>query len=113
MIIKKSIRAALASFLLLCFSAAVLPVDFFHDHSSERAGCSKSTEHNSCGHKLHITKKASFCFACTAHFDKHFSFHPSLEIYVQQSVIEISFEDILEEYISETILFFLRGPPSL
>ena len=113
MILKKSIRVALASFLLLCFSVAALPLDFFHNHSTEQTVCSKTLKHGSCEHKLHITQKASFCFACTAHFDKHFSLYNPAEASIIQHFIKVSSRYFVTEYTSETFYISLRGPPSI
>ncbi|MBC8053500.1 MAG: hypothetical protein H7Y13_10595 [Sphingobacteriaceae bacterium] len=112
MIRKKSIRVTLASVLLLCFSIAVLPLDIFHDHTSEQTTCGTTAKHSSCQHKLHISEKTSYCFVCTAHIDKAFDLAYSSPSSVTQSFTTLSFKLLSTDYTSETFLFFLRGPPS-
>lgn len=113
MIIKKSIRSALSIFLLLCFSVAALPLDFLHNHEAEQIGCNNYPDGNSCNHKVHVSKKDSFCFACTIHFDKTFTFSHAAQAYVQQSFIKLFVHSNVPAYVAETLLSFLRGPPSL
>lgn len=110
MIIKKSIRVALSAFLLLCFSVAAVPLDFLHNHSEEQTSC--TSKQSSCQHKFHISKKASYCFACTVHFDKNFTFSYSEKSFTDQSFIRLINIDFIAEFTTETLLSFLRGPPS-
>ena len=113
MIKKRSIRIAISLFLLICFSAVAIPVDLFHNHAEEEVVCSDYSSHGSCQHKLHLSKKASYCFACAIHFDKTF-------VGTSQSaqVSNLPVAKILTEYkvtaiVFERLLTFLRGPPSL
>lgn len=111
MIIKKSLRTAIGGFLLLCFSIAAFPLDFFHSHSLESA-CKKVEKHSTCQHKFHISKKAAFCFTCNVHFDKNFipayaSFNLGEESVFQQFLVKAS-----QLYDVQLPLTFLRGPPA-
>lgn len=112
MIIKKSIRVVLSVFLLLCFSVTAIPLDFLHDHSAEQTTCSSSLKHSTCNHKLHISKKATYCLACVVHFDKNFTFTYSVQTYLKQTFIKVFIQDSLIEQSTEALISFLRGPPS-
>lgn len=110
MIIKKSVRVAIGAFLLLCFSLAAFPLDFFHNHAAE-ISCSKNQEHGTCQHKFHIAKKASSCFVCNIHFDKnfiasqasqHFRINVESPQFLQKAVVP---------YHVTRPLSSLRGPP--
>lgn len=113
MIKKKSIRVALSAFLLLCFSATAIPLDFLHDHGVEQtSSCSSSLKHSTCHHKLHISKKATYCLACVVHFDKSFTLTYSIQAYLKQTYLKLFIQDSFIEYSAETFVSFLRGPPS-
>lgn len=112
MILNKSIRVALASFLLLCFSVVALPLDFFHNHEAEEVSCNPSSKHSTCQHKVHISKKAAYCFVCTIHFDKNFVIEsPARQFLSTASVNPVSLL-ILPFYEAAAIVPSLRGPPS-
>lgn len=110
MISKKSIRVALSAFLLLCFSVAVIPLDFLHNHAEEQSRC--SSKHVTCQHKIHISKKASYCFACTVHLDKAFTFSYPLQSFIKPSITKLLSSDCIAGCYTKVVLSFLRGPPS-
>ena len=112
MIITKSLRVGLASFLLLCFTAAALPLDFFHDHSTEQTSCSGTSKHSSCGHKVHVSKKTSFCLICAVHFDKCFDTSSPEAEYISYSFRKLLFGVCTDKTVSESTVSYLRGPPS-
>jgi len=109
MAVKGSLRIAVSAFLLLCFSAAVIPLDFLHSHSPQKT-CSDVAKYGSCQHKHHLTKK-TYCFACNAHFEKNFT-TAQLAEYAFIAPLFIQFCAIpVKDYNTKSPLSFLRGPP--
>ena len=112
--IKNSIGVALSVVLLLSFSVTLIPLDFLHNHqtSQTQVSCLKNKAHTSCTHKLHITKKADFCWACAVHFDKSFtkiSFVEKLEL---SPGISLFVNNETAGYFIERLFTGLRGPPT-
>jgi hypothetical protein len=111
MTVNKSTRSVFALLLLLCFSVAALPVDFFHSHSAEPTQCQEASKHHSCQHKVHLSKK-TYCFACTLHFDKDFAFsYDEVQVLNQPSKLSY-FAGYSAIYIFHLRQSCLRGPPS-
>ena len=111
MILNKSIRRAIAVFMLFCFSAAAFPIDFLHNHSTETT-CADILKHSTCTHKLHISKKAADCFACNAHFDKNFPLNYSKEIFISLTNTELNTVSCVECKLNCRYSYHLRGPPA-
>ena len=112
--IKKSLGISLSVILLLSFSVTLIPLDFLHNHQSAetRVPCIKDKAKSSCAHKLHIKKKADFCWACAVHFDNSFTkisfieklkLSPGLSLFINNDTVG-SFLEIL--------FTGLRGPPA-
>lgn len=110
MIIKKSVRVAIGVFLLLCFSAAAFPLDFFHNHAAE-ISCSKSQEHGTCQHKFHIAKKAASCFVCNIHFDKNFITAQASQYFRINTESPTFLQKTVVAYHAVLPLSSMRGPP--
>jgi len=113
MIKKRSIRIAISLFLLICFSAVAIPVDLFHNHAEEEVVCSDYSSHGSCQHKLHLSKKASYCFACAIHFDKTFAGTSQSAQASNLPVVKLFTEYKATAIVFERLFTLLRGPPSL
>jgi hypothetical protein len=97
--------------LLICFSVVALPLDLLHNHNDE-IQCSDYGQTGNCTHKIHISKKGSFCFACAFHIDKTF-LAPSNEQQTEDIAwIRIFSENKVVSIVIEPILILLRGPPS-
>ncbi len=112
--IKKSLGVVLSVVLLLSFSVTLIPLDFLHNHQTTQtqASCSKDKANSACSHKLHITKKADFCWACAVHFDKTFTkisfveklkLSPGLSLFINNDTVG---------YVIELFFTSLRGPPT-
>ena len=112
--IKNSIGVALSVVLLLSFSVTLIPLDFLHNHQSsqKQVSCAKDKAHASCTHRLHITKKADFCWVCAVHFDKTFAevsfidklkLSPGLSLFINNDTVG---------YFIERLFTGLRGPPT-
>ena len=112
MVKKRSIRAALSLLLLICFSVVALPLDFLHNHSEEEVQCSDFGKQGTCSHKLHISKKGNFCFACAIHFDKNFVNTNNEVKEAEAPWIRIFLEHKVTAIVIEPLLTLLRGPPS-
>lgn len=112
--IKKSLGVALSVVLLLSFSVTLIPLDFLHNHqtSQTRASCVKDKTHTSCTHKLHITKKAEFCWACAVHFDKTFSKISFIEKLKLSPGLSLFINNDTAGYFIERLFTGLRGPPA-
>jgi hypothetical protein len=108
----KSIKAFLAFALLICFSVVALPLDLLHNHQEEEIQCSDYGHEGSCSHKVHISKKKSFCFACTLHFDKDFTNEKTEYRQVDAPWVQLFLENKVAAIIIEPLLTLLRGPPS-
>lgn len=111
---KKSLGVALSVVLLLSFSVTLIPLDFLHNHQTSQtpASCVNDKTHTTCTHKLHITKKADFCWACAVHFDKTFAdvsyidklkLFPGLSLFINNDTVG---------YFIERLFTGLRGPPT-
>ncbi|HEY1010778.1 MAG: hypothetical protein ACO1NS_01220 [Daejeonella sp.] len=112
--IKKSLGVALSAVLLLSFSVTFIPLDFLHNHqtSQTQVSCSKDKAHSSCNHKLHITKKADFCWACAVHFDKTFTKISFVEKLKLSPGLSVLVNNDTAGYIIELLFTVLRGPPT-
>ena len=110
--IKKSLGIAFSVVLLLCFSVTLIPLDIFHSHQYTQASCKKDKAHSSCTHKLKITKKAEFCWACAVHFDKSFTKTSLIEKIKLSPAISVFAESKISGYFIEQLFSTLRGPPS-
>lgn len=102
----------LSAILLLSFSLSVIPVDFFHGHrtvSSQLNSCSK-TAGQTCQHKNHLALKNSFCWACSAHFEKSFVTASAKPILIEQIGLSFSIQHTARLFKTTSIHYSLRGP---
>jgi hypothetical protein len=106
---KKSVKV-IAFSLLLCFTAAALPFDFFHNHTSQ-ASCAEDSKHTSCHHKLHISKTENHCFACSVHFDKVFILSESVINLFEVADVRLLLAKNVEFYFVRFTSKSSRGPP--
>jgi len=112
--IKKSFGLALSVVLLLSFSVTLIPLDFLHNHQTAQtqSSCVKDKTHSTCTHKLHITKKADFCWACAVHFDKTFTKVSFIEKLKLSPGISLFINNETAGYFIERLFTGLRGPPT-
>lgn len=109
--IKRYISISLAALILLSFSVTLIPLDFIHNHKTSARRCAQDAANTTCTHKLHISKKADFCWACAVHFDKSFTTSSFVENIKLNPVISIFVENDVTGTIFELIFAGLRGPP--
>lgn len=112
--IKRSFGVALSVVLLLSFSVTLIPLDFLHNHQTaeNKVPCVKDKAHSTCNHKLHITKKADFCWACAIHFDKSFTKISFIEKLKLSPGLSLFINNDTVGYIIELLFTGLRGPPT-
>jgi len=110
--IKRSLGISLSVALLLCFSMTLIPLDFLHNHQTTEVSCTKDKKHSTCSHKLHITKKADFCWACAVHFDKTFTKVSFIEKLKLSPGLSLFINNETVGYFLERLFTGLRGPPS-
>lgn len=104
---------SLSVVLLLSFSVTLVPLDFFHNHQETRqVSCTKDKTHSTCTHKLHIAKKADFCWACAVHFDKTFTKVSFLEKLKSSPGLSLFINNETVGYFLERLFTGLRGPPA-
>lgn len=102
----------LSVFLLISFSVTLIPLDFLHNHQSIPVVCKKDGTQSACNHKLHVTKKADFCWACAVHYDKTFTVSSYFEkLKVSPGLSQIVNNETVSYFI-ERLFTGLRGPPS-
>ncbi|WP_423146691.1 hypothetical protein [Rubrolithibacter danxiaensis] len=109
--IKKYSRSIFSLLLLICFSAGVIPLDFYHNHTFQPVSCQDTLKTGTCKHKLHLTEKASSCWVCAVHFDKTFvnaSFKHSAQLH---TVVSHYIQKEVSNHFIELIFSSLRGPP--
>jgi hypothetical protein len=106
---KRSVRL-IAYLLLLCFTVAALPFDFFHSHTS-RASCVEGSKYTTCHHKLHLSKTENPCFACGVHFDKTFILSESEATLLERSDSKLLPSERVEFYFVKPTTSSSRGPP--
>ena len=107
---KKAISAGISMLLLLVFSVTILPLDFLHTHSVTEQVC--SDKNIPCSHKVHVAKKATYCWACAFHTDKSFINSDTRETTVVLPVVKLLFDNAVTGYVTEILYTALRGPPS-
>lgn len=109
---RKIIIAAVARLLLLYFTFAVIPIDFFHTHniaSTTTARTGKFFEHHQVGGHASLS---SYCLICNAHFDKAYALALLSFRQAYSPVIRISFTQKIIFIAQEAICSItLRGPP--
>ena len=112
--IKRSLGVALSLVLLLSFSVTFIPLNFFHNHQTAetKISCVKDKTHATCTHKLHIAKKADFCWACAVHFDKSFTKASFIEKLKLTPGLSLFINNDTAGYIIELLFSGLRGPPT-
>jgi hypothetical protein len=110
--IKRQIGVSLSVLLLLSFSITLIPLDFFHNHKYTQVSCKADVSNSSCTHKLHITKKADFCWACAVHFDKTFTKSSFVERLKLSPSLSLFVNNDAAAYFIERLFTGLRGPPS-
>jgi len=112
--IKKSLGVVLSAILLISFSVTLIPLDFLHHHqpSQRPVSCAKDKEHASCTHKLQITKKAEFCWACAVHTDKTFTKISFIEKLKLSPGLSLFINNDTAGYFIERLFTGLRGPPT-
>ena len=110
--IRKSFGRFFAFLLLLCFTVALVPIDFYHNHSEAQPVCKEKVQTGACQHKLHLSEKTKSCWACAVHFNKSYT-QPSLsEKVVSFPAIALLSENRVTSYFTELIFTALRGPPA-
>lgn len=112
--LKKSLGVALSVVLLLSFSVTLVPFDFLHNHQTAQAQipCAKDGNQSSCTHKVHITKKAEFCWACAVHFDKTFTKVSFIDKLKLSPGLSLFINNDTAGYFIERLFTGLRGPPT-
>lgn len=112
--VKRSLGLALSVVLLLSFSLMLIPLDFLHSHQKPqtKVSCVKDKIHSSCTHKLHVTKKAEFCWACAVHFDKTFTKISFIEKLKLSPGISLFINNDTVGYFLDLLFTGLRGPPA-
>lgn len=112
--VKKSLGLALSVVLLLSFAVTLIPLDFLHNHQTSQTQvlCLKDKANTSCTHKLHITKKADFCWACAVHFDKTFTKVSFIEKLKLSPGLSLFINNDTAGYFIERLFTGLRGPPT-
>ncbi|MHB1179139.1 MAG: hypothetical protein ACYCZO_12505 [Daejeonella sp.] len=111
--IKRSLGISLSVILLLSFSMTLIPLDFLHNHQNiSRVSCVSDKTHSTCSHKLHITKKTDFCWACAVHFDKTFTNVSFVEKLKLSPGISVFINNETVGYFLERLFTGLRGPPT-
>jgi len=113
--IKRSIIvAAIARLLLLYFTLAVIPIDFFHTHnvaSITATGGKNFVEHHHVGGNANLS---AYCLICNAHFDRTYTLSLISFGQVYLSIIRIPFAEKIIFVAQEAICSItLRGPPCL
>lgn len=109
---RKIFGRVVSTLLLLVFSVAIVPLDFLHTHAS-RPVCSISAAEagTSCKHKLHISKKGSFCLICGVHQDKAFT-KSDLNVATFLPIRKFAFLNFNEGRVHSAVPYYsLRGPP--
>gem|GEM_PF-1179052 len=113
--IRKYTLSGMALFLLLCFSASIIPADFFHEHriNTENAVSCKVAGGQTCQHKSHLGKRVSFCWACTFHVDKTFINPEGINFsFYKPSLLKKISTESSRFYQSDIVYQSLRGPPA-
>lgn len=111
--LKRHIGVSLSVILLLSFSVTLIPIDFLHSHNNyTQAPCKDDKANSTCTHKLHITKKADFCWACAVHFDKTFTKSSFVEKLKISPVLSLFVNNDAVGYFVERLFTGLRGPPT-
>lgn len=109
---KKSYGKLAALAMLLLFTAALVPLDFYHNHSEEIPVCQEKSDNSSCRHKVHLSQKSKSCWVCAVHYDKSYyqSFISDKDLPLP---ITGSFtERKVSGYDVQLIFTALRGPPA-
>jgi hypothetical protein len=114
--IRKYTFSGITLFLLLSFTASIMPVDIFHEHraKSESIGFCKTDKGQTCQHKSHLGKRANFCWICSFHVEKTFIAAGKISFSTLQPPLLKSYSiESLKLYQSAVVHHRLRGPPSL
>ncbi len=109
--IKRPISILLSVLLLISFSVTLIPLDFLHNHKSVTTTCVKDGTKSACNHKLHVTKKADFCWACAVHYDKTFTITSYFEKLRVSPGLSLVINNKTVSYFIERLFIGLRGPP--
>lgn len=109
--IKKSWGAAIALLLLLSFSVTILPLDFLHNHKTEKL-CSEARKTGTCHHKLHLSEKSAYCWICAIHFDKTFTKASFTDHLAALPIFSVLSENRFTSFFVTLIFTSLRGPPA-
>ena len=109
---KKSYGKLTAFVMLLLFSAALVPLDFYHNHSEEVPVCREKLDNGSCRHKVHLSQKSKSCWVCAVHYDK--SYYQSFTSDKGLSLPLTGFftEKKVSGFYVQLIFTALRGPPA-
>lgn len=110
--IQKYISTVISMFLLLAFSITIVPVELFHQHTSEIDFCLDPETKQTCKHTSHISTERNYCWVCAIHIDKEFlsSSIASFDLKSEKKGFYIS-QPLSAHYI-KSILATLRGPPN-
>lgn len=110
--LRKSFGTSISFLLILIFSVAVIPLDFYHNHGAEQTVCSELAKTGYCHHKLHLSQKAKYCWVCAVHFDRHFAVSHHLENPASRQWVKAFSENKGNAYFASLIFTALRGPPA-
>jgi hypothetical protein len=109
--IKKSIGTGISVLLLLCFSVAVLPMDFFHSHAEAKIVCKDSPSNKPCKHSVHVSSAKSFCWVCAIHVDSQYISVNVIDKIASLPAVSLFSENEITGYFIECLFTALRGPP--
>lgn len=113
MITKSALKRFLSIILLACFTAVALPLDLLHNHSVEELSCSDYGQTGHCSHKVHLSQKAPYCFACLIHYDKTFVKTEPAFFRFETQIRRIRFDEFLPKPFIQGPTFQSRGPPAV
>jgi len=109
--IKKSIGTGISVLLLLCFSVAVLPMDFFHRHVEDKIVCNDSQAGKPCKHSVNVSSAKSFCWVCAIHIDSQYTSVNFIDKIASLPAVSLFSENEVTGYFIESLFSALRGPP--
>jgi len=109
----KKLYGKLTAFvMLLLFSAALMPLDFYHNHSEEIPVCREQADNGTCRHKLHLSQGSKSCWVCAVHYDKSYYQPFTSDKDLPQPITGFFTEKKVNGYYVQLIFTALRGPPA-
>lgn len=110
--LKKSYGIYLSAFLLVAFSAVLLPLDIFHNHDPFLADANTKQLKSSDKEGISSKNNADYCWVCSVHFDKTFTKTNFTEKVKLSPVMSVFLNNQVTGYVAELLISGLRGPPS-